>query len=123
LVEFWGSRRDNSKSATIHYMQYKEGRKVEEQDCRRNLQMMCSSRHWFVATAAAGLQEEGQGRRLLCRCPPAVPPPAGVQEEGQGRRGSGAVQEKGEAEGCKRGDVQRPEETCRGQRASVWRLG
>jgi hypothetical protein len=84
--------------------------------------MMCSSRHWFVATAAAGLQE-GQGRRLLWRCPPAVPPPAGVQEEGQGRRGSGAVQEKGEAGGAR-------EETCRGQRrrwpgqgANVWRLG
>jgi hypothetical protein len=41
----------------------------------------------------------------------AVPLPAGVQEEGQGRRGSGAVQEKGEAGGRKRGDVQRPEET------------
>jgi hypothetical protein len=104
LVEFWGSRRDNSKSATIHYMQYKEGRKVEEQDCRRNLQMMCSSRHWFVATAAAGLQEEGQGRRVLCRCPP-VSRTAGAVAQCKRRRGRGGARE--ERRGQDRGDVQR----------------
>jgi hypothetical protein len=51
-----------------------------------------------VVQQAAGLQEKGQGRRVLCRCPPVS-------------RTAGAVQEKERQGRCKRGedrgDVQR----------------